>query len=68
MSGLISSYFGILRRQNTYFQINNTMRNTPGGKTPTAAVGQTPQPLHNEGRIPTLPRCESAWKGLATWT
>ena len=23
MSGLISSYFGILRRQDTYFQINN---------------------------------------------
>ena len=25
MSGLISSYFGILRRQDTYFQINNTV-------------------------------------------
>ena len=24
MSGLISSYFGILRRQDTYFQINMT--------------------------------------------
>ena len=31
MSGLISSYFGILRRQDTYFQINNILAGTVAG-------------------------------------
>ena len=37
MSGLISSYFGILRRQDTYFQIN-TCWGTPTILSPPAAV------------------------------
>ena len=50
MSGLISSYFGILRRQDTYFQINKKGISLMTLRSNVAQAGFLKEPAQSGGR------------------